>query len=43
MRMIKELEYTKQVMPSGVAYHLLTSVQPVPKQKAPASFAFNLI
>lgn len=42
--MIKEIEYTKQVMPNEVAYdHPLTSVQPVPKQQPPASFAFNLI
>lgn len=41
--MIKELEYTKQVMPSKVACPPLISVQPVPKQQPPASFSFNLI
>lgn len=42
MIMIKEFEYTKQVMPGEVAHHPLATVQPVPKQQPLASFALNL-
>ena len=30
--LIKELEYTKQVMHNAIAHHLLTDAQLVPKQ-----------
>lgn len=32
---IKELEYTKQVMHDAVVQHLLTDAQPVPKEQPP--------
>ena len=32
---IKELEYTKQVMHNAIAHHLLTDAQLVPEQRIP--------
>ena len=36
--LLKELEYTKQVMHNAIAHHPLTDAQPVPEQQPPASF-----